>query len=126
MKTPAHKFKILFLCTWNSRRSIFAEYFMKDIGVGGFEAFSAGVTPKGQVSPITLKGLQDNVLAPAHDNDLVSERQAQALDLWAEPATAPARARPKVAITMCDIVASIDTIETHRHCTIRCSPSTQS
>jgi arsenate reductase len=59
MKTPAHKFKILFLCTWNSSRSIFAEYFMKDIGLDRFEAFSAGVTPKGQVSPITLKVLQD-------------------------------------------------------------------
>jgi hypothetical protein len=33
---------------------------MKDLGVGRFEAFSAGVTPKGQVSPITLKVLQDN------------------------------------------------------------------
>ena len=32
---------------------------MKDIGVGRFEAFSAGVTPKDQVSPITLKVLQD-------------------------------------------------------------------
>ena len=32
---------------------------MKDIGSGRFEAFSAGVTPKGQVSPVTLKILQD-------------------------------------------------------------------
>ena len=32
---------------------------MKDIGSGRFEAFSAGVTPKGQVSPITLRLLQD-------------------------------------------------------------------
>src|SRR3984893_5606048 len=59
METPAQKFKILFLCTWNASRSIFAEYFMKDIGSGRFEAFSAGVTPKGKVSPITLKVLQD-------------------------------------------------------------------
>ena len=59
METSSHKFKILFLCTWNASRSIFAEYFMKDIGLGRFEAFSAGVTPKGQVSPITLKVLQD-------------------------------------------------------------------
>ena len=59
METPAHKFKILFLCTWNASRSIFAEYFMKDIGSDRFEAFSAGVTPRGQVSPITLKVLQD-------------------------------------------------------------------
>ena len=32
---------------------------MKDFGAGRFEAFSAGVTPKDQVSPITLKVLQD-------------------------------------------------------------------
>ena len=42
---------------------------------------------------------------------LVSERQAQASGLWADTATAPARARPKVAITMNDVVASLDTIE---------------
>jgi arsenate reductase (thioredoxin) len=59
METPAHRFKILFLCTWNASRSIFAEYFMKDIGSDRFEALSAGVTPRGQVSPITLKVLQD-------------------------------------------------------------------
>src|SRR5208282_2838568 len=59
METPAQKFKILFLCTWNASRSIFAEYFMKDIGSGRFEALSAGVTPKGQVSPVTVKVLKD-------------------------------------------------------------------
>ena len=32
---------------------------MKDVGSGRFEAFSAGVMPKGKVSPITLKVLQD-------------------------------------------------------------------
>jgi protein-tyrosine-phosphatase len=31
---------------------------MKDMGSSRFEAFSAGVTPKGQVSPITLRLLQ--------------------------------------------------------------------
>ena len=59
MEAPAHRFKILFLCTWNASRSIFAEYFMKDIGSDRFEALSGGVTPRGQVSPITLKVLQD-------------------------------------------------------------------
>ena len=58
MQTPAQKFKILFLCTWNASRSIFAEYFMKEIGSNRFEAFSAGVTPRAQVSPITLRVLQ--------------------------------------------------------------------
>ena len=37
---------------------MFAEYFMKEMGSSRFEAFSAGVTPKGQVSPITLRLLQ--------------------------------------------------------------------
>jgi arsenate reductase (thioredoxin) len=32
---------------------------MRDIGSGRFEAFSAGVTPKAQVSPITVKVLKD-------------------------------------------------------------------
>ena len=31
---------------------------MKEIGSDRFEAFSAGVTPRGQVSPVTLKVLQ--------------------------------------------------------------------
>ena len=59
MIPPTQKFKILFLCTWNASRSMFAEYFMKEMGSSRFEAFSAGVTPKGQVSPITLRLLQD-------------------------------------------------------------------
>ena len=59
MYPPVQKFKILFLCTWNASRSIFAEYFMKDIGSSRFDALSAGVTPKGEVSPITLRLLKE-------------------------------------------------------------------
>jgi arsenate reductase (thioredoxin) len=59
MNPTGLKFTILFLCTWNASRSIFAEYFMKEIASGRFESFSAGVTPKGQVSPITLKVLRE-------------------------------------------------------------------
>jgi arsenate reductase (thioredoxin) len=53
------KFSILFLCRWNAGRSIFAEYFMRELGAKRFEVFSAGVTPLQQVSPVTLKILQD-------------------------------------------------------------------
>jgi arsenate reductase (thioredoxin) len=59
MQTSVPKFKILFLCTWNASRSIFAEYFMKEMGSARFDSFSAGVTPRGEVSPVTLKVLQD-------------------------------------------------------------------
>jgi arsenate reductase (thioredoxin) len=60
MQTSVPKFKILFLCTWNASRSIFAEYFMKEMGSARFDSFSAGVTPRGEVSPVTLKVLQDS------------------------------------------------------------------
>jgi LPS sulfotransferase NodH len=45
---------------------------------------------------------------------LVSERQARASDQWAEPVTAPAAARAKVTISMNDIIASLDGIETQQ------------
>lgn len=45
---------------------------------------------------------------------LVSERQARASGRWAEPATAPAGARAKVTISMNDIIASLDMIETQQ------------
>ena len=54
METSGKKFKILFLCTWNASRSIFAEYFMRELGSYRFDAFSAGVKQRGEVSPITL------------------------------------------------------------------------
>jgi protein-tyrosine-phosphatase len=60
METSGQNFKILFLCTWNASRSIFAEYFMKELGSSRFASFSAGVTPRDQVSPVTLKVLRDD------------------------------------------------------------------
>jgi arsenate reductase (thioredoxin) len=60
MEASGQNFKILFLCTWNASRSIFAEYFMKELGSSRFASFSAGVTPRDQVSPVTLKVLRDD------------------------------------------------------------------
>jgi arsenate reductase len=67
MESPARKFSILFLCTWNASRSIFAEYFVKELGGTRFDSFSAGVTPKGEVSPITLKILREKFRIDASD-----------------------------------------------------------
>ena len=52
-------FKILFLCTGNSARSILAEFLIKKVGQGRFESYSAGSKPKGFVHPMAIRVLQE-------------------------------------------------------------------
>jgi protein-tyrosine-phosphatase len=58
--------KILFLCTGNSARSVFAEYLIKKICPERFEAYSAGSSPSGKVNPFTLQVLRDQYGIDAH------------------------------------------------------------
>lgn len=50
--------RVLFLCTGNSARSQMAEAFLRKYGGDKFEAFSAGLEPKG-LNPFTLKIMQE-------------------------------------------------------------------
>ena len=68
MKTEQHRrFRVLFLCTGNSARSVFAEYFLRRLGGTRFESYSAGATPSGVVNPMTLNVLRQRFAIDAGD-----------------------------------------------------------
>ncbi len=65
--TASKPFKLLFLCTGNSARSIIAEYLAKNIGGEKFEVVSAGSDPKPAPHPLALKILNDSFRIDASD-----------------------------------------------------------
>lgn len=52
------KFNVLFVCTGNSARSIFAETLLRDIAGDRFTSFSAGTIPKSELNPQAVEMLQ--------------------------------------------------------------------
>ena len=53
-------FDVLFICSGNSARSIFAEALLRDLGKGKFQAFSAGIRPNSELNPFALEVLERN------------------------------------------------------------------
>jgi arsenate reductase len=50
--------RVIFLCTGNSARGQMAEAFLRKHGADRFEAYSAGLEPKG-LNPLTVKVMQE-------------------------------------------------------------------
>jgi arsenate reductase len=60
-------YKLLFLCTGNSARSILAEYITKHFYSNLFEAVSAGSDPKGEPHPMGLTILREDFAIDCSD-----------------------------------------------------------
>jgi protein-tyrosine-phosphatase/DNA-binding transcriptional ArsR family regulator len=63
-------FDVLFICSGNSARSIFAEALLRDLGRGKFQAFSTGTRPNTQLNPFALEVLKRN----GHDTSILRSK----------------------------------------------------
>ena len=71
-------YKVLFICTGNSARSIFAESILRKEAGERFETFSAGTKPSSQLNPFALevlaqKGHDTSVLRAKHVSEFQGE-----------------------------------------------------
>ncbi|MFZ0708564.1 MAG: arsenate reductase ArsC [Terrimicrobiaceae bacterium] len=84
------RFKLLFLCTSNSARSIITEYLVKTFAGDRFDAVSAGASPKSHPNPLALKVLS------SHYNIDVSDARSKSWDEFRD-------VNFDFVITLCDI-----------------------
>lgn len=93
----APRYNVLFICTGNSARSIFAETLLRSIGGGRFNAFSAGTRPSSGLNPFAVETLR------AKGHDVAALRSKNVSELMGDSA-------PKFdfVFTVCDQAANED------------------
>ncbi len=88
-------FNVLFICSGNSARSIFAEALLRDLGQGRFNAYSAGTRPGSALNPFAIEILDRN----GHD---ISQLHSKHISVF-QTADAP---RMDFVFTVCDTAAA--------------------
>ena len=88
-------FKVLFVCTGNSARSIMAECAMNRWGLGKFRGYSAGSTPRGQIHPAAV----DLLRRLNYNTDTLRSKD------WTEFAEGAGRPPLDFVFTLCDQAA---------------------
>ena len=83
--------KVLVLCTGNSCRSVMAEALINDLGLGRYQAWSAGSVPAGYVHPKSIETLNRHGINPGQPRS----------KSWNEFAEQPF----ELVITVCDQAA---------------------
>ncbi len=71
---------VLFICSGNSARSLFAEALLRDLGKGKFNAYSAGTRPGTSPNPFALEVLerQEHDISTLRSKDITVFQQADA------------------------------------------------
>ena len=87
-------YRVLFLCTGNSARSILAEAMLDHLGRGRFKACSAGSHPTGRVNPLSLETLAEMGIA-------LPAARSKSWEEFAGPGAEPI----DFVITVCDSAA---------------------
>jgi len=79
---PGRVFNVLFVCSGNSARSIFAEAILKREGNGHFKAYSAGTLPANDLNPLALstlrsQGYDTSKLRPKNIEEFLGKRELE-------------------------------------------------
>ena len=94
---PTSKFKVLFICTGNSARSIFAESILRKEAGDRFEAYSAGTKPRSELNPFAL----DVLAQKGHDISVMRAKNVSEFQQEDAP-------RFDFVFTVCDQAANED------------------
>ena len=88
-------FDVLFICSGNSARSIFAEALLRDLGRGRFQAFSAGTRPGSALNPFAIEVLRRN----GHDTAELRSKHVSEFQVTGAPVM-------DFVFTVCDTAAA--------------------